>query len=144
MNVVIMTGRLTRDPMIKTYGDNNDKKMARYTLAVERLGKKEDGQQSADFIGCVCYGGAAEFADRYLRQGTKIIVNGSIQSGQYTNKEGQTIYTTDVIVRNQEFAESKKQTDQTGPIITTSPATVKKDESWMQIPEGVETSLPWE
>lgn len=146
MNIVIMTGRLTRDPMVKTYGDNNDKKMARYTLAVERLGKKEEGQQSADFIGCVCYGGAAEFADRYLRQGTKIIVNGAIQSGQYTNKEGQTIYTTDVIVRNQEFAESKRndQSNQVAASTTQATAPAKQDTSFMDIPDGAEEQLPWQ
>ena len=142
-NKVILMGRLTKDPTIRQTAGENPTSVASYNLAVDRRYKR-DGEQTADFIPCVVYGKGAEFADKYLRQGTKIMVIGRLQTGSYTNKEGQKVYTTDVVVEEQEFAESKKQTDQTGPIITTSPATVKKDESWMNIPEGVETSLPWE
>ena len=103
MNQVILSGRLTRDPDIK-YANNTT--VARYTLAVERRFKK-DGEQSADFISCVAFGKNAEFSEKYLKQGTKIIVSGHIQTGSYTNKDGHKVYTTDVVIDSQEFAESK-------------------------------------
>ena len=107
MNKVILMGRLTRDPEIR-YSQSGDGQMAvaRYTLAVDRRFNR-NGEQTADFISCVAFGKSAEFAEKYLRQGTKIVVEGRIQTGSYTNKEGQKVYTTDVVVENQEFAESK-------------------------------------
>lgn len=105
MNKVILMGRLTRDPDIRRTGETA---VARYTLAVDRRFRQQDGQQTADFIGCVAFGKSAEFAEHYLRQGTKIAVTGRIQTGSYTNRDGMKVYTTDVIVEDQEFAESKR------------------------------------
>ena len=111
MNRVILMGRLTREPDIRYSQGENQMAIARYTLAVDRrMRRSQDGgqdQQTADFIGCVAFGRSAEFAEKYLHQGTKIVVEGRIQTGSYTNKEGQKVYTTDVVVENQEFAESK-------------------------------------
>ena len=108
MNNVTLMGRLTRDPEIRTSGDST---VARYTLAVDRRFAKRDGnneQQTADFISIVAFGKSAEFAEKYLKQGTKIALRGRIQTGSYTNKDGQKVYTTDVVAEEQEFAESKK------------------------------------
>ena len=110
MNKVILLGRLTRDPDIRYTQGENSMAIARYTLAVNRRVAKE-GEQSADFISCVAFGKAAEFAERYLKQGIKIVVEGRIQTGSYTNKDGQKVYTTDVVVENSEFAESKAGSD---------------------------------
>lgn len=103
-------GRLTRDPDIRTSGENL---VARYTLAVDRrVARREgDNQQTADFIPCVAFGSNAEFAEKYLKQGTKICVRGRIQTGSYTNKDGQKVYTTEVVIEQAEFAESKKAAD---------------------------------
>lgn len=101
MNTVILIGRLTKDPQVATRGET---KVARYTLAVDRRTKEKE----ADFISCVCFGRSADFAEMYLHQGTKIVVEGRIQTGSYTNKDGQKIYTTDVVVNSHEFAESKQ------------------------------------
>ena len=114
MNKVILMGRLTRDPDIRysTAQDGTQNTVARYTLAVDRRGRSQDGQQSADFISCVCFGHQAEFTDKYLRQGTKIAISGRIVTGSYTRQDGQKVYTTDVNVEEQEFAESKQQSGQ--------------------------------
>ncbi len=106
MNKVILMGRLTREPDIRYTQGENSMAIARYTLAVNRRIAKE-GEQSADFISCVAFSKNAEFAERYLHQGTKIVVEGRIQTSSYTNKDGQKVYTTDVVVENSEFAESK-------------------------------------
>lgn len=144
MNIVTMLGRLTKNPDIRSYGENNDKKMARFTVACDRRGKKEEGQQTADFIPCICYGKLADFADNYLRQGTKIALRGRIQTGNFTNKEGQKVYTTDVIAEEIEFAESKRSGDSAQPATnnaTPNPATV--DTSFMDVPDTMEEQLPW-
>ncbi len=107
MNKVIIMGRLTKDPDVRPAADENSTGFAKYTLAVDRRVKK-DGDQAADFINCTVFGKGVEFAEKYLTKGIKIIVTGRIQTGSYTNKEGQKVYTTDVIVEDQEFAESKK------------------------------------
>lgn len=107
MNKVILVGRLTRDPEIRYTSGQNQTAVGRYTLAVDRRYKKEGDEQTADFINCVVFGRGAEFAEKYLHQGTKIAVVGRIQTGSYTNKDGQRVYTTDVVVEEQEFAESK-------------------------------------
>ena len=112
MNKVILMGRLTRDPEVRYSQGENSTAIARYTLAVDRrFRRNNDGEQSADFIGCVAFGRSAEFAEKYFRQGLKVIVTGRIQTGSYTNKEGQKVYTTDVVVEDQEFAESKAVSD---------------------------------
>ena len=107
MNKVILLGRLTRDPDIRWTQGQDQNCIARFTLAVDRRFKQE-GQQAADFISCVAFGKTAEFAEKYLRQGTKIAVTGRIQTESYTNRDGQKVYTTDVVVEECEFAESKK------------------------------------
>lgn len=113
MNKVILMGRLVRDPDIRYSNGENATVIARFTLAVDRRFKRE-GEQSADFISCISFGKSAEFAEKYLRKGIKLVVTGRIQTGSYTNKDGQRVYTTDVIVEEQEFAESKKVSDSTG------------------------------
>ena len=110
MNKVILMGRLTRDPEVRYSAGENALAIARYTLAVDRRFRR-DGEASADFISCVSFGRTAEFAEKYFRQGLKIAVTGRIQTGSYTNREGQKVYTTEVVVEDQEFAESKASSD---------------------------------
>lgn len=108
MNKVILMGRLTRDPDIRVSTGDRQMSIVRYTLAVDRRGAKDSqGNSTADFISCVAFDRSAEFAEKYLHQGTKVVVTGRIQTGSYTNKDGQKVYTTDVVVEDQEFAESK-------------------------------------
>jgi len=106
MNRVILMGRLTKNPEIKYAGKDNDMAVARYTLAVNRRYKR-DGEQEADFISCVTFGKSAEFAQKYLRKGIRIVIGGRISTGSYKDKDGKTIYTTDVIVEEHEFAQNK-------------------------------------
>ena len=110
MNNWVGSGRLTKEPEVRYSAGSNPQAVARYTLAVERRFKR-DGQPDADFISCVAFGRPAEFAEKYLTKGMKILVRGEIRTGSYTNKEGKKIYTTDVVIENQEFAESKKPQD---------------------------------
>ena len=105
MNKVILMGRLTRDPEVRYSQGEQATAIARYTVAVDRRFKR-DGEPTADFIPCVIFGRSAEFAEKYFRQGLKIIVSGRIQTGSYTNRDGQKVYTTEVVVEEQEFAES--------------------------------------
>lgn len=107
MNNVVLMGRLARDPEIRYTQGENPMCIARYTLAVDRRRTNANGEREADFISCVVFGKQAEFAEKYLHKGTKIVVNGRIQTGSYTNKEGKVVYTTEVAVNDQEFAESK-------------------------------------
>lgn len=132
MNKVILMGRLTRDPEVRYSQGHSPLAIARYTLAVDRRGSKQ-GEQSADFINCIAFGKSGEFAEKYLHQGTKIVVAGRIQTGSYTNRDGQKVYTTDVVVEEQEFAESKKNT-QPAP----EPAPADGYEGFMNIPDNVE------
>ncbi len=108
MNKVIMMGRLTKDPEVRYSTGDKPMAIARYTLAVDRrFTARKDGEQTADFINCVAFGKSGEFAEKYFRKGIKVAVTGRIQTGSYTNKDGQKVYTTDVVVEEQEFAESK-------------------------------------
>lgn len=107
MNKVILMGRLTRDPEVRYSQGEQATAIARYTVAVDRRFRRDGDSQTADFIGCVAFGRQAEFAEKYLRKGTKIALTGRIQTGSYTNRDGQKVYTTDVVVEEQEFAESK-------------------------------------
>lgn len=111
MNKVILMGRLTRDPEVRYSAGENALAIARYTLAVDRRFRR-DGEATADFISCVSFGRTAEFAEKYFRQGLKVLVAGRIQTGSYTNNSGQKVYTTDVIVEEQEFAEGKNSSQQ--------------------------------
>ncbi|SNU06934.1 single-strand binding protein [Lachnospiraceae bacterium] len=151
MNKVILMGRLTRDPEVRYSNSQNGDQMAiaRYTLAVDRRFARKNGgdnQQTADFITCVAFGRQGEFAEKYLKQGTKIAVTGRIQTGSYTNKEGQKVYTTEVVVEEQEFAESKGAASESqggyAPQAAPSPADASAD-AFMNIPEGIENDLPF-
>lgn len=110
MNKVILMGRLTRDIEVRYSQGENPMAVARYTLAVQRRFKRE-GEPDADFISCVAFGRAAEFAEKYFRQGTKVVITGRIQTGSYTNRDGQKVYTTDIVIEEQEFAESKSASE---------------------------------
>lgn len=134
MNRVILMGRLTRDPDIRYTSGENSMAVARYTLAIDRAIKKQ-GEQSADFINCVAFSKAAEFAEKYFRQGMRVLVSGRLQTGNYTNREGQKVYTTDVILDSQEFADSKGESAGGGS--KKQEANVDAD-GFMNIPDGVD------
>ena len=142
-------GRLTRDPEIRYSSGENQTAIARYTLAVDRRFKRQGDDQSADFINCVVFGRGAEFAENYLHQGTKIAVTGRIQTGSYTNKEGNRVYTTDVVVEEQEFAESKTAAAQNGnggqsaPPAQSGAANNSNNDGFMNIPDAIEEELPF-
>ena len=143
MNKVILMGRLTRDPEVRYSAGENALAIARYTLAVDRRFRR-DGEATADFINCVSFGRTAEFAEKYYRQGLKIVVSGRIQTGSYTNRDGQKVYTTEVVVEEQEFAESKSASDnyaashpQTSAPAPSMPAPgAASADGFMNIPDG--------
>lgn len=148
MNKVILMGRLTRDPEVRYSQGENPLAIARYTLAVDRRMTRRDGgdnSQTADFISCVAFGKSGEFAEKYLHQGTKICVSGRIQTGSYTNRDGQKVYTTEVVVDDQEFAESKNAASGAGmgtsggyqPDSRPQPSSAIGD-GFMNIPDGVD------
>lgn len=149
MNRVILIGRLTRDPDVR-YTEGKDGEhmcIARYTLAVDKNRNVAEGQQSADFISCVAIRRQGEFAEKYLRKGTKIAVIGRIQTGSYTNKDGQKVYTTDVLVAEHEFVESKgdsaaNREARDNAALAGAGYTVDHD-GFMNIPEGIEEELPF-
>ena len=140
MNKVILMGRLTRDPEVRYSQGENATAIARYTIAVDRRYKKE-GDASADFIGCVAFGKLGEFAEKYLRKGTKVVVTGRIQTGSYTNKDGQKVYTTDVVVEENECGESKRS-DDNAPA-SSAPASMPEGNGFMNIPDGIDEELPF-
>lgn len=142
MNKVILMGRLTRDPDVRYSQTNPATCVARYTLAVDRRFKRE-GEQTADFIQCVAFGKAGEFADKYLHQGTKITISGRIQTGSYTDREGTKRYTTDVIIEEQEFAESKGSSERQENQAAEQDPSKDVGDGFMQIPEGIEEELPF-
>lgn len=136
MNKVILMGRLTRDPEVRYSQGGNGTAVARYSLAVDRRFKR-DGEAGTDFINCVVFGNGAEFAEKYLHKGTKIAITGRIQTGSYTDKDGKKVYTTDVIVEEQEFAESKaSNSDNAAPQQTSY-------DGFMNIPDGIDEELPF-
>ena len=137
MNKVIIIGRVVRDAEIRYSQGANTTCIARYTLAVDRKFKQE-GQPTADFIKCIAFGKLGEFAEKYLHKGIKIAVTGRIQTGSYKNKDGNTVYTTDVVVEEQEFCESKSSNQSQG---NDRPQTSSDD--FMNIPDGVEDGLPF-
>lgn len=138
MNKVILMGRLTRDPEVRYTQGDNAMAIARYSLAVDRRFKR-DGEPDADFINCVAFGKSGEFAEKYLKKGTKVAVVGRIQTGSYTNKDGQKVYTTDVVVEEQEFAESKNS----GSSDNNQSAPANKNTDFMSIPDGIDEELPF-
>lgn len=138
MNKVILMGRLVRDPEVRYSQGNNTMAIARYTLAVDRKFKR-DGEPNADFINCIAFGKNGEFAEKYLRKGIKILVEGKWQSGSYTNRDGQKVYTNDCVVESCEFAESKNASQSERP--QTAPQT--DSDGFMSIPDGIESELPF-
>lgn len=140
MNRVVLMGRLTKDPSVTYSQGAESMAIARYTLAVDRRGRKVEGQPTADFISCVAFKGNAEFAEKYLRQGTKVVIEGHLQTGSYTNKDGQKVYTTDVVIDSQEFAESKKDTQENAP---SAPVHSASGDGFMNVPEGLDEELPF-
>ncbi|WP_303042665.1 single-stranded DNA-binding protein [Enterocloster bolteae] len=147
MNRVILMGRLTRDPEVRYSQGERSMAIARYTLAVDRRGRRDQDssaeQQTADFINCVAFDRAAEFAEKYFRQGMRVLVSGRIQTGSYVNKEGQKVYTTEVILDDQEFADSKGAASEMGGYAQAAPSqrpapTSAIGDGFMNIPDGVE------
>lgn len=155
MNKVILMGRLTRDPDIRYSSGESATAVARFTLAVDRrFGARDGGEQTADFIGCVAFGKSAEFAERYLRQGIKVVMTGRIKTGSYTNRDGQKVYTTDVVAEDIEFAESKATSDANRmaggyqPSQAPQPASAPDPmgaagDGFMNIPDGIDEELPF-
>lgn len=142
MNKVILMGRLTRDPDVRYSQGEKATAIARYTLAVDRRFKQE-GQPSADFINCLALGRNGEFAEKYLHKGTKVVVVGSWQTGSYTNKDGNRVYTNECFIENCEFAESKAASQNNQPAEGPSPSSAAGD-GFMNIPDGIEDSeLPF-
>ena len=158
MNKVILMGRLTRDPDVRYSAGENSLAVARYTLAVDRRFRRDADQgQTADFISCVVFGRGAEFAEKYFHQGIKILVTGRIQTGSYTNREGQKVYTTEVVVEEQEFAESKAASSENSggyhssyqqpSAASSAPAAGGQPsasvDGFMNIPDGIDEELPF-
>ncbi|MGI6069109.1 MAG: single-stranded DNA-binding protein [Blautia sp.] len=150
MNKVILMGRLTRDPEVRYSAGENALAIARYTLAVDRRFKR-DGEATADFINCVSFGRTAEFAEKYFHQGIRIVVGGRIQTGSYTNRDGVKVYTTEVVVEEQEFAESKASSDSytaSHPVQSNAAPSMPAPETasvdgFMNIPDGIDEELPF-
>ena len=145
MNKVILMGRLTRDPEVRYSAGENALAIVRYTLAVDRRFRR-DGEATADFISCVVFGRGAEFAEKYFHQGIRIVVSGRIQTGSYTNREGQKVYTTEVVVEEQEFAESKNASSANTQSYQAAPApapSADAGDGFMNIPDGIDEELPF-
>lgn len=141
MNKVILIGRLTRDPEIRYSQGEQSTAVAKYSLAVSRKYKKAN-EQDCDFINCVAFGKAAEFTEKYMHKGIKMIISGRIQTGSYTNKDGVKVYTTDVVVEEQEFAESKNASENNGGSQYSPHGSVDND-GFMSIPDGIDEELPF-
>ena len=141
MNRVILMGRLTRDPEVRYTSGERSMAIARYTLAVDRGFKRGDSsEQNADFIPCIAFDKAGEFAEKYFRQGMRVLVSGRLQTGNYTNKDGHKVYTTEVIIDTQEFADSKGASEGASSYQAStrpSPTSVSTD-GFMNIPNGVD------
>ncbi|MBP9997192.1 MAG: single-stranded DNA-binding protein [Lachnospiraceae bacterium] len=146
MNKVILMGRLTRDPEVRYSQNDTSMAIARFSIAVDRRRTQNNDGQQADFINCVAFGRLGEFAEKYLKKGTKVALTGRIQTGSYTNKDGQKVYTTDIVAEDIEFAESKNA--QAGGNVgfapeqsSASPAPV--GDGFMNIPDGIDEELPF-
>lgn len=131
MNKVILMGRLTRDPEVRYSQGERSMAIAKYTLAIDRRKTQQNSDPGADFINCVAFDRAGEFAEKYFRQGLRVLISGHLQTGSYTNKDGQKVYTTDVIVESQEFADGGRDGSGAG-------SRGSKDDDFMNIPDGVE------
>ncbi len=148
MNKAMLIGRLTRDPEVRYSQGENSTAVARFTLAVDRRFRRAGDSSEADFIGCVAFGKQAEFVEKYFKQGMKMVAVGRIQTGSYTNKDGQKVYTTDVVVEEVEFAESKGSNPDSGnhngyqKEFRPEPSTAVGD-GFMNIPDGIDEELPF-
>lgn len=145
MNKVILLGRLARDPETRYGGVNDSMEVCRYTLAVDRKFKK-DGEATADFINCISFGKTAEFAEKYFTKGLRVAVSGRIQTGSYTNRDGQKIYTTDVVVEEHEIAQSRSEASnqkESNMQPEISPYGEDKDNGFMNVPDGIDDELPF-
>ena len=148
MNKVILMGRLTRDPEVRYSQGENPLAIARYTLAVDRRFRR-DGEATADFINCVAFGRQAEHVEKYYHQGIRVTICGRIQTGSYTNRDGVKVYTTEVVVEEQEFSESKSASDANAASFRASapspaPAPVSDaGDGFMNIPDGIDEELPF-
>ena len=149
MNKVLLMGRLTRDAEVRYSQGDNSMAIARFSLAVDRRVRRDSNssdEQTADFINCVAFGKTADFLERFGRKGTKFVVEGRIQTGSYTNKDGQRVYTTDVVVENLEFAESKNAAGGNDggftPAERPAPSGAAGD-GFMNIPDGIDEELPF-
>lgn len=144
MNNVSLVGRLVRDPEVR-YGQNESVSVAKFSLAVERRFKR-DGEPTVDFINCTVFGKSVEFTEKYFRKGMRVAITGRIQTGSYKNKDGQTVFTTEIIVESQEIAQSKSESNESS---TASNAEARKSpygssgDDFMSIPEGAEDELPF-
>ena len=152
MNKVILMGRLTRDPDVRYSQGENATAVGRFTPAVDRRFSRRDGENTADFIGWVAFARQAEFAEKYLRQGTKVVLTGRIQTGSYTNRDGQKVYTTDVVAEDLEFAESKAAAGQnagfqpqqnSNPFQAAPAPSAAAGDGFMNIPDGIDEELPF-
>ena len=151
MNKVILMGRLTRDPDVRYSNGEQATAVARFTLAVDRRVARRDGEQTADFIGCVAFGRNAEFIEKYFRQGMRVTICGRIQTGSYTNRDGNKVYTTDVVVEEQEFAESRAASEANrsmgGSYQSSAPSAPDPmgaaGDGFMNIPDGIDEELPF-
>lgn len=140
MNRVILLGRLVRDPEVRYMQNENQTAVAKYSLAVARKFKREN-EPDCDFINCVAFGKTAEFAEKYFHKGTKIVISGRIQTGSYTNKDGVKVYTTEVVIEEQEFAESKNANQSNESRPQSAPPNI--DDSFMNVPEGIDAEIPF-
>ena len=139
-------GRLARDPEVRYSQGDNPMAIARYTLAVDRRRSKDNDNTGADFIGCVAFGHNGEFAEKYLKKGTKIVIEGRIQTGSYTNKDNQKVCTTDVVIESQEFAESKgsgSSGDREARDQAAMQGYTDAGDGFMNIPDGIDEELPF-
>lgn len=131
MNKVILMGRLTRDPEVRYSQGERSMAIAKYTLAIDRRKTQQNTDPGADFLNCVAFDRAGEFAEKYFRQGLRVLVSGHLQTGSYTNKDGQKVYTTDVIIESQEFADGRRDGSGSG-------SRESRDDGFMNIPDNVE------
>lgn len=144
MNKAILMGRLTREPEVRYSQGQEPMAIAHFTLAVDRRGRRQEGQQNADFISCVAFGKLGEFAEKYLTKGTRIVLEGHITTGSYTNREGQKVYTTEVTAENIEFAESKAtEQSRQQPQKAQPSGTYTGSDGFMDIPDGIDDELPF-
>lgn len=143
MNKVELVGRLTRDPEVRYTQGENASAIARFSVAVNRRFKNNEGNYDADFINCVAFGRSGEFIEKYFKKGMAIGISGRIQTGNYTNKDGVKVYTTDVVVEEAEFVESKNNGGSSAPSNALANNNAPSSDGFMNIPDGIDEELPF-